>query len=204
MINSITFDSQMAMAGAMSSIFAARGGYVTESVNANECDATNQAPVTEAKKAQRAEQPKKGQKSISGIVSKFHKDFAAKKFGNGRKVLKTCKDGVCECGGQAPVSEADEDVVPQTKKPVEETPVEETPVAPDVAEPETADGNTPVENGEGPDKEVVAHASAVSERIANMRDKLVAELDADDGLELGAQKVAKQGEGEPEEEPVEA
>lgn len=231
MINPITFDSQMAMAGAMSSIFASRGGYVNESVeadNVGECDATEQAPVTEGKK-----ESKKEQKSINSIVSKFHKDFAAKKFGKNHKELKTCKCGVCECGDQQSVGEGvvgagvgaglgaciggpvgavaggalgqavtgeseDEDGAQKAKKPERKTPV-----APNGVEPETAADGEVVDGGEEPDQEVVAHASAVSERIASMRDKLVAELDADDGLELGTQKAAKQGEEQTEEAPAE-
>ncbi len=217
MINPITFDTQMAMAGAMSSILAARGGYVNESVEAQpvqECGDTQPvqecgdegAPVNEAKK------PNKG-KSVKEIVSKFRKDFAAKKFGNGHKVLKTCKGGVCECGSAnvkecdaASVAEADEDVA--RKAPVKEIPAKKavTKGEADDAAPEADDAATPIEDGDEPGKEVVAHASAVSERIASMRDKLVAELDADDGLELGTQKSANQDGGqeiEPE-EPVEA
>ena len=213
-MNAITFESKMAMANAMAAVFCPHS-VLTESTQVQECgnknirecggqnvqECGNQGitecgNVTESKKGAKPVMDNKPVKKACGAecetdtvrqrVEDFHKQRAAKRKLCIRTKPAECKGGKCvnEDEGQAatPV---------KAKKPVEEEPVEG-------GEEGGAEGVEGTEGAEGGDNaELTAHASAVSERIQAMREKLVSELDADDGLRMsaGGEEDAEGAEG---------
>jgi len=239
MINTITFDSQMAMAGALTSILSGKSSVnesakqtktekklVVESDQNGAATASATSTVADNKPESAPEKTVKVEKvcesdTAKARLEKFRAEHKAKKFG---KKLKTCCESKKVCEGEeedkkkkqtgAPVE------VPQPEEPDVNAGVEAAPApaAGGVAEAEgednaatgsEEDAGAPAEGGEeevnpeetkADNKELVAHASAVSERMASLKEKLVQELDADDGLKLGNKEGEETGDADANQE----